>query len=283
MQHLTAHRVIKRLYFATSASVTVSAACLGLILQSPTSSCSTEADRPVRRPPKFGTSIPRKSTRGLRTLPINLGEVNAQREDCPMCKKFSRGPCGDIFKRWLDCTDQNPGKDPDGSPMYLLKCSEFAEELAKCLEENSEYYEKDETEGEDAHEINELKAAWREFCSEMEDQISTGIYKLQAFPANMNPTIQVRSESQTGAAYFKPRMNDGSSIVAAYIFDDNGELLAAGSKDDMDIGSQFGCVLMFDLSASMKSATFRAIYQNETDSVTVFSKTLLVPSDKNQK
>jgi hypothetical protein len=200
-----------------------------------------------------------------------------------MCKKFSRGPCGDIFKRWLDCTDQNPGKDTNGAPMHLSKCSEFAEKLAKCLEEHSDYYEKDETTGEDAHEINQVKDAWREFVREMEDQISTGIYKLQAFPPNMNPTIQVRFESQTGAAYFKPRMNNQSSIVAAYIFDDNGEVLAAGSKDDMDIGSQFGCVLMFDLSARMKSATFRAIYEKETDSVTVFSKTCLVPSEQNQK
>ncbi|KAL3795902.1 hypothetical protein HJC23_002173 [Cyclotella cryptica] len=276
MQHLAAHRVVTRLHFATSALVTVGGACLGMILHSPSSTCSTETERPQRRPPKFGTSIPRKSTRGALTLSINVEEVNDQREDCPLCKKFSRGPCGDIFKRWLDCTDQHPGKDPDGAPMHLSKCSEFAENLAECLEEHSEYYEKDETKGDDEHET-QLKDAWKEFVTEMEDQISKGIYKLQSYPANIDPTIHVRFESLTGAAYFKPNLNV-SSIVAAYIFDNNGNVLAAGSKNDMDIGGP--CVLMFDLSPNMKSATFRAIYEKEEDSVTVFSKTLLVPRKK---
>jgi hypothetical protein len=195
-----------------------------------------------------------------------------------MCKKFGSGPCGHIFQQWLDCTDRNPGKDAEGHSLHLTNCIELAEQLSKCLDDHSEHYTKydqDNTDLEIENE-NELKNAWIEFVTETEDNIRSRVYQLQDFPTKIAPTMQVRLETKTGAAYFRPEM-DGSSIVVAYLLDERGNVLAAASKDDMDMGSQFGCVLTFDVLRGMKSATCRAIYDKDGDSVTVFSKTMLVP------
>lgn len=195
-----------------------------------------------------------------------------------MCKKFGSGPCGGIFKRWLDCTDRNPGKDADGQPMHLSKCTEFAIKLSKCLDDHADFYiayddkhKHDKDEGEET-----LRDAWSQFVSDTEEQISSHVYKLMEFPKNISPIIQVRLETKTGAAYFKPETGDGRSIIAAYIIDDSGNVMAAGAKDDMDMGNQLGCVLIFELPDGIKSATCRAIYDDD-DVVTIFSKNALVP------
>ena len=83
--------------------------------------------------------------------------------------------------------------------------------------------------------------------------------------------------AKIGAASFKPQQDDESPIVVAYILDENDNVLAAGSRQDMDMGSQFGCILQFDMPATMKAATCRVIYEEGNYNVTVFSKTMLVP------
>jgi hypothetical protein len=40
---------------------------------------------------------------------------------------------------------------------------------------------------------------------------------------------------------------------------------------------KFGCVLRFDVSGDMKLATCRAIYEEDNDTITVLSKTMMVP------
>ena len=88
--------------------------------------------------------------------------------------------------------------------------------------------------------------------------------------------MQFKPSSKTGAAIFAPNV-DGAPIIAAYILDDNDNILAAGSKEDMDMGS-FGCVLQFGVMAeTMKSATCRAIYDSDDANVTIFTRTMLVP------
>jgi hypothetical protein len=62
------------------------------------------------------------SARGISTSSINIDEVKSN----PCAKKFVSGPCGGIFNRRLDCTDQHPGKDADGQPLHLSKCFELA-------------------------------------------------------------------------------------------------------------------------------------------------------------
>lgn len=47
--------------------------------------------------------------------------------------------------------------------------------------------------------------------------------------------------------------------------DDKGSVLDAGSKEDMNMG-EFRCILHFDMSADMTSATCHAIYEENGDS-----------------
>jgi hypothetical protein len=263
----------------TYLSLAAGGAYLGL-LHEPITSCDAVPRR--RRPVKYGTAIPSVSSRGITTSRINIADVKTDREDCPMCKKFGSGPCGDTFKRWLACTDQHPGKDAKGEPVHITKCLDFAEKLSECLDKHSEYYTKyDENTTKEVglNESNELEEAWADFVRETEEQIAVGKYKSVPFPAEIEPTMQVRLELQNGATYFKLKMQNDASIIVAYILDDKGNVLAAGSMDDMDMG-KFGCVLIFDVSAAMKSATCKAIYDEGTEYVTVYSKTLLVPANK---
>ena len=92
-----------------------------------------------------------------------------------------------------------------------------------------------------------------DFC-----QIKVIEIELSEFPTNIAPTIQVRLESRNGAAYFKHK-NLYGAVITGYIMDDKESVLAARSKEDMDMG-EFGCILQFDMSAGMESATCRAIY-----------------------
>ena len=92
-----------------------------------------------------------------------------------------------------------------------------------------------------------------DFC-----QIKITEIDLSKFSTDIAPTIQVRLESNSGAAYFKHKNLDNAVITVAYIMDNKGSVLAAGSKDDMDMG-EFGCILQFDMPAGMESATCCAI------------------------
>jgi len=207
----------------------------------------------------------------------------ADREDCPLCKKFGSGPCGEVFKRWLACTDEHPGKDASGEPLHLSKCADFADTLAHCLESNTEYYTKYDEEhnniqDEPTEKEKDLKDAWKEFVDEMEDGIASGKYNLLPYPEEINPKMQVQLASRTGAAFFVPK-KDGHPIIAAYILDDDGNVVAAGSKEDMDMGG-LGCVLQFKVSEGMKSTIGRAVYDTPNDDVLVFSRTMMLPRNK---
>ncbi len=244
-----------------------------------------------RRPPEFGATIPTVTTRGLATNRSNDTPIPgvAGREDCPMCKKFSAGPCGEIFKRWLACTDVHPGRDSCGEPLHLIVCSEFAEKLAGCLEENADYYSKNDEDnkndvtnigqdlGLNSTEVDlELKDAWRVFVSGMEEGIISGKYRVLPFPEKHTPKMEVRIATRTCAAFFTPT-NDQKPIVAAYILDDRSNVIAAGSREDMFMG-ELGCSLQFKVPNDMKSATARAIYDTDNDGVLIFSRTSLVPA-----
>ncbi|KAL7540006.1 hypothetical protein ACHAXR_010350 [Thalassiosira sp. AJA248-18] len=245
---------------------------------------TTPIGRPKRRrPPIFGSSIPKITTRGLVTSSggTSIPDIT-DREDCPMCKKFGSGPCGEVFKKWLACTDEHPGKDAAGEPLHLSNCSDFAEKLAVCLDTNDEYYSKNDDNNKQKHDANndtetdqELKDAWKDFVHSMEAGIASGEYNILPYPENINPKMEVRLANRTGAAFFVPE-KDGQPLIAAYILDNNGSVIAAGSKDDMDMGS-LGCVLQFKVADGMKSATSRAIYDNEKDDIDIFSRTMLLP------
>lgn len=259
------------------------------------SHCSMETMPPKRskprRPPEFGATIPTVTTRGFATNRSNDTSIPdvAGREDCPMCKKFSAGPCGGIFKQWLACTDVHTGRYSSGEPLHLSMCSDFAEKLAGCLEENVDYYSKNDEiskhdEDNNGQELGlnssevdlDLKDAWRVFVSGMEDDIVSGKYIVLPFPEKLTPKMEVRISTRTGAAFFMPT-NDQKPIIAAYILDDHSNVIAAGSREDMHMGD-LGCVLQFKVSKDMKSATARAIYDTDHDGVLMFSRTILVPA-----
>ena len=184
-----------------------------------------------------------------------------------------------MCKKFVDCTDENPENDADGEPMHISQCLDFATKLSECLDDHQEYYIRYDEENKhqsSQDENDQLKEAWSEFVTETEEQINANVYKLKDFPADIAPLIQMKLESNNGAAYFKPKNLGGSVIIVGYIIDDKGSVLAAGSKEDMDMG-EYGCILQFDMWEGMKSATCRAIYEESDDSVTVFSKTLFVP------
>jgi len=276
------------------ANIVASLMCVGMyVAKSKSYHCMAEASpiqnnaRRRKRPPTFGSTVPTITKRGI-TTGTDLGNDIASvavddREDCPMCKKFGSGPCGDIFKRWLNCTDKHPGKDANGEPLHLTHCVDLAEKLGECLDTHADHYtskdnEEDIKQQEKARskETDELKSAWSEFVSEMEEGIRTNTFTTLPFPEKYSPSMQFKPSSKSGAAIFAPEI-DGASIITAYIIDDDDNVLAAGSREDMDMGS-FGCVLQFDLlDETMKSATCRAIYDSDDAAVTIFSRTILVP------
>lgn len=283
----------------TMAAAAGASLCVGMsmMMKSKSYHCMAEAhpqhhqspSRRRKRPPTFGSIVPTITTRGITTdLAGDLASVVAddREEDCPMCKKFGSGPCGDTFKRWLHCTDKHPGKDvATGEPLHLTHCLEFAEKLGECLDTHADNNDdnKEEEDIKQQHEkaqsqkdTNTLKAAWREFVSEMEDGIKANKFTAAPFPDSYKPSIQFKPNSKTGAAIFAPDVG-GASIITAYIIDEHDNVLAAGSKEDMDMG-RYGCILQFDVVNGMKSATCRAIYDSDETDVTIFTRTMLVPS-----
>jgi len=227
-----------------------------------------------RRPPTFGSLVPVISTRGIVTTGSSnttTSSINVEdRDDCPMCKKFSKGPCGNIFKQWLACTDKYPGKDANGEPLHLNKCSDYAETLAECLDSNTDYYTKEDDNSNEQDTTTEND--WQEFVKDMEDGIESKEYIMQPFPKQeINPLIQVSSKTGTGVCFFNSKMK-GQTIIAAYVLDDdNGDVKAAGSKEDMNVQGQY--MLQFKAN-NMKSATIRAIYDAHEDTIEIYTRTI---------
>ena len=229
-----------------------------------------------RRPPTFGSIVPIVSTRGIVTTDSISSTTSSvpnieDREDCPMCKKFSKGPCGSIFKQWLSCTDKYPGKDANGEPLHLNKCSDYAETLAICLDSNTDYYTKEDDNSNEQDKTTEND--WQEFVKDMEQGIESREYSIQTFQRKENnPSIQVSSKTGTGVCFFDSEVN-GKTIIAAYVLDGNENVKAAGSKEDMNVQGQY--MLQFKVN-SMKAATIRAIYDStgDEDTIEIYTRTI---------
>lgn len=145
------------------------------------------------------------------------------------------------------------------------------------MDANAEYYDDDAAsdDQERKESASELKASWGAFVKEMEDGIVSGKHDALHFPEDINPTVQVSSATRTGAIFFV-RESSGQPLIAAYVLSDNGNVVAAGSNGDMDMG-KLGCVLQFKVSGDMQSAKVRAIYDTEKDDVAIFSRIVLLP------
>jgi hypothetical protein len=92
--------------------------------------------------------------------------------------------------------------------------------LAECLEENTDYYSKDEKHVEEIDvgrqqqqhqqqqlkDSSELKDAWTVFVTDMEDCILSKKYTVQPFTTTLNPKIKIRANTtNTGAAFLLSR------------------------------------------------------------------------------
>lgn len=181
----------------------------------------------------------------------------SNREDCPVCKKFSQGPCGAMFREWMACTDQYPGPNPDNQEedWHLSKCMHLAKPLSACLEEHQAHYAEMDVFAEDDDDERELMDAWSNVISEVE--VSR---EAVSFPSP--PNVQIRLANRTGMASFDYSLSD-KNIIMAYVRDDEtGELLAAGSSDDLWDYKGKG-ILRLSFGPSCKSVTVFALYGDE--------------------
>lgn len=221
-------------------------------------------------PPRFGMSVRYKSNNTSNTSIPPIEVSKDKEEDCPLCRKYSQGPCGDTFKKWLACTDKHKGIDPSTQEEeHLDKCSHLAEPLAKCLEIHQEFYDNLNI-YDDAEEETTLMTEWTGVVTEVEETSTT-----QEFPPVLMPDLQIRPSNRTGMAAFcyNSGKNGNVPLILAYVKDtDSGKLLAAGSREDLwEWQDKYG-VLRLSIPSTTLSITAYALYDN-----VLYSTTLLVP------
>jgi len=282
-----------------------------------TSSCadkttSTTTRKTPAAPPRFGKSMPhhllsRPFTTSTTTKDIPIPTNTTNKEDsiqqqqsilvskskagekrdesaCPLCKKYSQGPCGKLFQQWIECIDANENEG-DAS-----KCDSHVVPLDKCLKEHQEYYDKisihDNEDDNDQVAIDK----WKDFilAIEQEDGIKYRPFSPSHDDAHAHahePEMQLRPKSNMGAAMFHPEMVD-QVLLLAYIKDQDGNLLGAGSVEDL-FPFQDQYVLRFGVTEKCKDITAHALYgykdgsdgsdHGSDESLTIYTKTQRVP------
>jgi len=178
-----------------------------------TTNCQSAASSP-RRPPIFGTSIKNKrhfssynnssgSTTSWLSDP-NLNNITEDRKNCPICERYSQGPCGELFKTWLQCVDDHPGtirtsEQETGEERHLSACATHAQALASCLEQHQAFYdnlpfhsdnlqEDSDDNGNDNH-IEALHEAWEDF---LRDELLPLPIPRREFPTPHKPRVEFR-------------------------------------------------------------------------------------------
>ncbi len=232
-----------------------------------------------RAPPRYGKTIPRhilsrhisggsqKDKDHENSIDVASLSIPAEnREDCPLCKKYSQGPCGSLFKKWIQCLDKQ--KDNES------KCDALVIPLEKCLKQNKEFYDKISVydDDDDKHSMED----WIEFISQIEKSDTTSF---RSFSAEKQPEMQVRLESKMGAAMF--HKNIGNNILLmAYVKDQDGNIIGAGSSEDL-YPFQGQYVLRFGVEDSCRDVTAHGLYgseENDDNNVIIFTKTERIPS-----
>lgn len=198
------------------------------------------------QPVRFGASV--------RSIHNDLPSIDSSnKEDCPLCKKYSQGPCGELFQKWLTCTDQHR-HEGDGK---IDRCAHFATPLAQCLKQNEELYDNmrvydDEPEG--------LHDQWVSVVQQIESS-----NKPQPFPTGLRPTLEYRPQLGTGIAGFFFDYKPNHPIIMAYVKDTKtGELLAAGSMTDLFEYNGRG-ILKLIIPTSIEAVTVSALYDGGDD------------------
>ena len=197
---------------------------------------------------------------------------------CPICAKYSKGPCGELFQNWLQCTDDNPGtNESTGKELHVVKCMHLVTPLAECLNEHQKYYDSIPLETEDEsqeendavendrdskNEKRNIREAWQKIVEEieMDPKIQKNTHK---FKRQMAPEMEVRFKSNLGVAWFDEKnlvCENGKQLLIAYLKDQNEELLGAGTIDDIEDG---GGLMRFKLSKDTEYVTLNVLYDDD--------------------
>eukprot|EP00557_Chaetoceros_sp_GSL56_P005385 CAMPEP_0176489490 /NCGR_PEP_ID=MMETSP0200_2-20121128/7317_1 /TAXON_ID=947934 /ORGANISM="Chaetoceros sp., Strain GSL56" /LENGTH=324 /DNA_ID=CAMNT_0017886637 /DNA_START=59 /DNA_END=1030 /DNA_ORIENTATION=+ len=205
------------------------------------------------------------------------GDKDKDKHKCPLCEKYSQGPCGDLFQNWLSCIDSHQGGNE-------AECDSLIVPLDACLKEHAEYYNtitvnsyllegEDEDNTESNHDKRDTVDKWKEFIQELdkEEDINT----ITDFPKGHGPKMELRAKDQTGFAMFCSRVED-RDLLLAYIQDQDGNVLGAGSvqelypyqeqeNDDKPYSSHYYFVLRFavPLTKECQSVTAHGLYGYE--------------------
>ncbi len=198
----------------------------------------------------------------MNNIPLK-GKQN--RSECAICKKYSQGPCGELFIRWLDCIDNNDKNDNDNDES---PCDQFIPPLDECLKANSDYYDNinmyddddddNNNDGADNATPGDMKNKWSDFIHELEQQRGSGKDKeseetninitYRSFPTDKCPEMQIRLDQHIGIATFHPRITPEQqqqlksepehksgqlTLMLGFIKDQNGNILAAASADEL--------------------------------------------------
>jgi len=244
-----------------------------------TTTATTQCLSKKKSPPRYGTTIPKRllSTDSRETsLTVKALESVAskeQKEDCPICKKFSSGPCGSIFQRWRDCIDENTNSSD--------KCDALVKELSVCLQQHQDYYD---TYEEDDHDENtiELKSNWEDFINQLESTQQNSIVTVTD-NTDMEPCMQVRLKTKTGIVEFFPSFTNKQNLLMGYVKDDDtNQLLGAGSSTDLFVLDTNKLVLRFGITNATRTVTAYAIYgvddnDGSNEQLYLFKKTQRIP------
>lgn len=174
-----------------------------------------------------------------------------------MQKKYSQGPCGKLFKKWLDCIDENSGKESI--------CDELVPSLDKCLKQYDDYYENVNIyENDDDEEVN--LNHWIEFIASLESGEEHEIV-FKDFPPEIVPQLQIRLKKMIGVIEYHPKMlRDGKeyNLVLGYAKDNTGNILAAASFDEL-VEYEGMLILRFHASNDTQHVMTCGIYMESND------------------
>lgn len=228
----------------------------------------------VKIPPRFGVFVPRhllpKDKRSLTTIISkddtthmidNISQSSSKRTDCPMCKKYSQGPCGDLFTSWLSCIDSNVGNEQ--------KCDDYVQKLKSCLDNHNDYYEQIDAYGESKDENEDVSIErWKSFISDLEQDGSFRMFDKEE--KQYQPDMQVRLQSKMGAAMFHPNIKD-DILLLVYVKDQDGNILGAGSVDELFYWNETDALDDKEHDANDGRFILRFRVEDDTTQVTVYA------------
>jgi hypothetical protein len=170
--------------------------------------------------------------------------------NCPICEKYSQGPCGKVFEAWLKCTDDHPGRDAEsGKDLHLIYCADHAQELADCLNkhQDQDYYDRlDDNDNDSSDSDNsdndeyvqsstDLKAEWERLIREEFKEVPR-----VPFPAYHTPQFELRPKDRVGVVSFEMSDIDDTehektmALLLVFVQDaTSGELLAAAMPSEL--------------------------------------------------